>query len=124
VHAHAHTALTHLVAPAVSRTPQTAFVDLKLENLTAASGGKIAGFVDYDWGNEACGKIGGAAECIKLGISNDTVFATMYEKAGDWDSSWDPDVHFVRSDDYFRSIKSKVGLGGGVPISNQCLQHQ
>ncbi|KIY95933.1 hypothetical protein MNEG_12030 [Monoraphidium neglectum] len=108
---------------------KTAFVDLKLENLTAASGGKIAGFVDYDWGNEACGKIGGAAECIKLGISNDTVFATMYEKAGDWDSSWDPDVHFVRSDDYFRSIKSKVQCGNQfelmgssiyLAVSNKC----
>jgi hypothetical protein len=82
-------------------------VDLKWENLTAAAGGKIAGFVDYDWGNEACSKLGGDA-CKSLGIQDDTVFATMFEKAGDWDSSWDPDVHFVRSDDYFRSTKSKV----------------
>lgn len=96
---------------------QTAFVDLKLENLTASSGGKVAGFVDYDWGVEACGKQGREA-CAALGLGEDTVFATMFEKAGDWDSSWDPDVHFVRSDDYFRSMRSKVG--GEVESSQGC----
>ncbi|KAI8465440.1 MAG: hypothetical protein J3K34DRAFT_525363 [Monoraphidium minutum] len=108
---------------------KTAFVDLKMENLTAASGGRIAGFVDYDWGTEACAKIGGTAACAALGVTSDTVFATMYEKAGDWDSSWDPDVHFVRSDDYFRSTSSKVQCGNQfelmgssiyLAVSNKC----
>ncbi|GBF87767.1 hypothetical protein Rsub_00478 [Raphidocelis subcapitata] len=107
---------------------KTAFVDLKLENLTASSAGKIAGFVDYDWGVEACGKQGREA-CAALGIGEETVFATMFEKAGDWDSSWDPDVHFVRSDDYFRSMRSKVQCGNQfellgssiyLAVSNKC----
>lgn len=89
---------------------QTAFTDLKWENLTAASGGKIAGFVDFDWGVEACAKTGRGA-CEALGISDNTIFATMFEKAGDWDSSWDPDVHFVRSDDLFKTVRSKVRSG-------------
>lgn len=63
--------------------------------------------MDFDWGVEACGKSGQAA-CDALGIGVDTIFATMFEKPGDWDTSWDPDVHFVRSDDYFRTTKSKV----------------
>jgi hypothetical protein len=106
---HLHWAPTH--SRSLLENPQTAFVDLKWENMTAAANGKIAGFVDFDWGNEACSKLGPEA-CASLGVSNDTIFATMFEKAGDWDSSWDPDVHFVRSDDYFRTTKSKVGGKG------------
>lgn len=34
---------------------------------------------------------------------------TMYEHAGDWDMAWDPDIHFVRSDDFFKTIGNKAG---------------
>ena len=118
-HIHYHTTLT----------TQSAFSDLKWENLTAASRGAVAGFVDFDWGSEACAKTGGAAACAALGVAAETIFATVFEKPGDWDTAWDPDVHFVRSDDFFKSTKSKVQCGNQfelmgpsiyLAVSNKC----
>jgi hypothetical protein len=108
---------------------KTAFSDLKWENLTAASRGALAGFVDFDWATEGCAKAGGAPACAALNIADGAVFATAYERPGDWDSPWDPDVHFVRSDDGFRTTKSKVRCGNQfellgnsvyLAVSNRC----
>jgi hypothetical protein len=93
--------------------PQNAFTDHTWINLTANAAGKVAGFVDWGWGISACNK----TSCDGLGLVDETVFGTMYEHAGDWDTAWDPDVHFVRSDDWFKTIKKKVrGCGGAVPV--------
>eukprot|EP00878_Enallax_costatus_P010257 GHUV01010707.1.p1 GENE.GHUV01010707.1~~GHUV01010707.1.p1 ORF type:complete len:710 (+),score=160.81 GHUV01010707.1:152-2131(+) len=55
----------------------------------------------------------------------------MYEHAGDWDMAWDPDVHFVRSDDFFKTMKYKVPCGNQfellgreiyLAVSNKCPQ--
>lgn len=85
-------------------TLQNAFTDHTWTNLTANAAGKIAGFVDWGWGISACNK----TSCDSLGLVDESVFGTMYEHAGDWDTAWDPDVHFVRSDDWFKTIKKKV----------------
>lgn len=44
-----------------------------------------------------------------------SIFATMYEHAGDWDMAWDPDVHFVRSNDFFKSLAKKVAAPRARP---------
>lgn len=75
-------------------------------NLTANAKGKVAGFVDWGWAIGGCHK----SSCEGMNLPDQAIFATMYEHAGDWDTAWDPDVHFVRSDDWFKSIKQKVGL--------------
>lgn len=77
-------------------------------NLTANAAGKVAGFVDWGWGLGACVK----TSCDGLNLPDATIYATMYEHAGDWDMAWDPDVHFVRSDDFFKTIKYKVWVNG------------
>lgn len=93
---------------------QNAFTDHTWINLTANAAGKVAGFVDWGWGVQACSKNGGS--CAGLGVPDEAIFATMYAHAGDWDVAWDPDVHFVRSDDWFKSMKQKVsGRTGGRP---------
>uniref|UniRef100_A0A383W6M8 VPS10 domain-containing protein n=1 Tax=Tetradesmus obliquus TaxID=3088 RepID=A0A383W6M8_TETOB len=106
---------------------QNAFTDHTWTNLTANAAGKIAGFVDWGWGVSACNK----TCCMGLGMVDETVFATMYEHAGDWDTAWDPDVHFVRSDDWFKTIKKKVPCGNQfellgrqvyLAVSNKCPQ--
>jgi hypothetical protein len=74
-------------------------------NLTANAAGKVAGFVDWGWAIGSCSK----SSCDRLNLPEKTIFATMYEHAGDWDTAWDPDVHFVRSDDWFKTIHQKVG---------------
>lgn len=32
------------------------------------------------------------------------IFATLYEKPGDYDQPWDPDVHFVASTNFFGCV--------------------
>lgn len=73
-------------------------------NLTANAAGKVAGFVDWGWAMGSCSK----SSCDGLNLPDKAIFATMYEHAGDWDTAWDPDVHFVRSDDWFKTIHQKV----------------
>jgi hypothetical protein len=90
-------------------------------NLTASSNGAVAGFVDYDWAVGACRRAaeGGGDACGKLRVPDGAVLATYYAKAGDWDSAWDPDVHFARSDDgTFRagSLKAKVSCGNQFEV--------
>lgn len=88
---------------------QDAFTDMKWVNLTANTAGKVAGFVDWGWGLSACVK----SSCEGLNVPESTIYATMYEHAGDWDMAWDPDVHFVRSDDFFKTMVFKVSPAGG-----------
>lgn len=83
---------------------QDAFTGMNWVNLTANANGKVAGFVDWGWAIGACSK----SNCDGLNLPEQAIFATMYEHAGDWDTAWDPDVHFVRSDDWFKTIKQKV----------------
>jgi hypothetical protein len=83
---------------------QDAFTGMNWVNLTANADGKVAGFVDWGWAIGACSK----SSCDGLNLPEQAIFATMYEHAGDWDTAWDPDVHFVRSDDWFKTIKQKV----------------
>jgi len=85
-------------------SPQDAFTSMTWVNLTANANGKVAGFVDWGWAIGSCSK----SNCDGLNLSDQAIFATMYEHAGDWDTAWDPDVHFVRSDDWFKTIKQKV----------------
>ena len=40
-----------------------------------------------------------------------TVFATMYEHAGEYEQPWDADVHFVASDDSFHTFHTRVYCG-------------
>jgi hypothetical protein len=86
---------------------QDAFTGVSWTNLTANAAGAVAGFVDWGWGVTGCSRTG---TCSSAGLSETTVFATVYDHPGDWDVAWDPDVHFVRSDDFFKSIKIKVLL--------------
>eukprot|EP00879_Flechtneria_rotunda_P009745 GHRR01010194.1.p1 GENE.GHRR01010194.1~~GHRR01010194.1.p1 ORF type:complete len:606 (+),score=150.47 GHRR01010194.1:219-2036(+) len=106
---------------------QNAFTDLTWQNLTANAAGKIAGFVDWGWAMSACMK----SSCEGLGLPDTAIFATMYEKPGDWDKPWDPDVHFVRSEDWFKTIKQKIPCGNQfeqlgrqlyLAVSNSCPQ--
>jgi hypothetical protein len=90
------------------RAVQDAFISMTWVNLTANSNGKVAGFVDWGWAVGSCIK----SSCDGLNLPDEAIFATMYEHAGDWDTAWDPDVHFVRSDDWFKTIKQKVGAWG------------
>ncbi len=146
---------------------QNAFSGLTWTNLTDNANGKIAGFVDFDWGATLCknnrcttsqvgGWVGGwvgaagaagrpppllpgqplqvplrhkggslaarqAASQQMPGhnpplpnshrppaaqVSDTTILATMYKKAGDWDMAWDPDISFVTSADFFRSFST------------------
>lgn len=87
---------------------QDAFTAMTWVNLTANANGKVAGFVDWGWAVGACHK----SSCDGLNLPDQAIFATMYEKAGDWDTAWDPDVMFVRSDDWFKTIKQKVRVVG------------
>jgi hypothetical protein len=97
--------------------PQDAFTSMSWVNLTANAAGKLAGFVDWGWAVGGCTKAAAAAaaagsppppSCASLGLPDEALFATAYEKQGDWDTAWDPDVHFVRSDTWFKSIEQKA----------------
>ena len=95
---------------------QDAYGALTWTNLTAnAPSGQVAGFVDFDWAQRACIKGGGGA-CAALSIPDQAIFATLYAHAGDWDVAWDPDVHFARSDDLFKSFKARVACGNQFEV--------
>lgn len=104
---------------------EDAFTGMTWVNLTANAKGKVAGFVDWGWAISGCHK----SSCEGMNLPDQAIFATMYEHAGDWDTAWDPDVHFVRSDDWFKSIKQKVSCGNQfellgrqiyLAVSNRC----
>lgn len=84
-----------------------AFSTMKWVNLTESAEGKIAGFVDFDWASLLCKD----ADCSQVKLTTDSIFATIYRHPGDWDRPWDPDVHYVRSDDYFKSTPHVVQCG-------------
>lgn len=44
-------------------------------------------------------------------IKAETILATLYQKEGDYDQPWDPDVHFAVSDDFFTSFSTHVRCG-------------
>ncbi|GFR45937.1 hypothetical protein Agub_g7400, partial [Astrephomene gubernaculifera] len=78
------------------------------KNLTADSGGKIAGFVDFDWAANLCPN---RDTCGNLTLSDSLIFATMYARPDAYDQPWDPDVNFVTSTDWFASFSQHVRCG-------------
>lgn len=76
------------------------------QNLTDNSQGRIAAFVDFDWG----------AELYRWGEDHDeirdkTIFATAYEDARHIKGplpNWDKNVHYVMSHDFFNTSHDKV----------------
>lgn len=86
---------------------QNAWSGLTWTNITANANGKIASFVDFDWAQTMCK----TPTCNGLNISPEAIFATMYQKQGDWDEAWDPDIHFIRSVDFFKSFHTTVKCG-------------
>ncbi|KAG2489020.1 hypothetical protein HYH03_012458 [Edaphochlamys debaryana] len=87
-------------------------------NLTAGSGGKVAGFVDFDWGASLCPK----GSCPELpAIADELVLATMYAKPGDYDQPWDPDVHFVSSTNWFGAIDTHVRCGNMFEVVGRSI---
>ncbi|KAL6759447.1 hypothetical protein V8C86DRAFT_2572580 [Haematococcus lacustris] len=79
------------------------------QNLTADSNGRIAGFVDFDWGATLCGPKGCGVDVAEL--PDELVLATMYDTPGAYDQPWDPDVHFVTSSDWFKTYQTHVRCG-------------
>ncbi len=76
--------------------------------MTQTAAGQVAGFVDFDWGQQVCHRAG---LCQSMNIPDTAIFATMYKHAGDWDLAWDPDIHFVRSNDLFKTISKTIQCG-------------
>eukprot|EP00201_Polytomella_parva_P016140 CAMPEP_0175072082 /NCGR_PEP_ID=MMETSP0052_2-20121109/19671_1 /TAXON_ID=51329 ORGANISM="Polytomella parva, Strain SAG 63-3" /NCGR_SAMPLE_ID=MMETSP0052_2 /ASSEMBLY_ACC=CAM_ASM_000194 /LENGTH=978 /DNA_ID=CAMNT_0016339465 /DNA_START=262 /DNA_END=3198 /DNA_ORIENTATION=+ len=97
---------------------QDLFGSMDWVNLTANAHGKLAGFVDFDWGINACPTTtAGTRNCSKKGDMAETmVMATMYAKPGDYDQPWDPDVHFVMSSNLFKSFETHVPCGNMFEI--------
>ena len=110
-----------LLCVRVSRCLQTGYTDLKWTNLTENANGQVAGFVDWDWAQTGCLKAG---NCSDMGLPDTSIFATMYAKPGDWDTSWDPDVHLVRSDDFFKTIKKRVACGNQFELMGRQVRSQ
>jgi hypothetical protein len=73
-------------------------------NLTQNSGGAIASFWDFDWGaNLHHGE--------KRSFPDETIFATVYESPEEMKGpypGWDKHIHFVSSDDFFKSAHKKL----------------
>lgn len=82
-------------------------------NLTEQSGGKIAGFVDFDWGKNLCP--GGTCDTM-MPVKDETILATMYARPGDYDQAWDPDVHFITTTTWFQSFTTHVRCGNMFEI--------
>lgn len=82
-------------------------------NLTESANGKIAGFVDFDWARNLCPD-GNCHTMMK--VKDETILATMYVHAGDYDQAWDPDVHFVSSDEWFKKFSTQVRCGNMFEI--------
>ena len=78
------------------------------ENLTQNSGGAIASFWDYEW----------AAQLHHDDyhpFPDKTIIATAYESASHMKGlypGWDKDIHYVRSDDFFKSQHTKLASCG------------
>lgn len=49
-------------------------------------------------------------------VKEETILATMYARPGDYDQAWDPDVHYVTSDDWFGTINTHVRCGNMFEI--------
>eukprot|EP00197_Chlamydomonas_leiostraca_P003012 CAMPEP_0202867564 /NCGR_PEP_ID=MMETSP1391-20130828/9502_1 /ASSEMBLY_ACC=CAM_ASM_000867 /TAXON_ID=1034604 /ORGANISM="Chlamydomonas leiostraca, Strain SAG 11-49" /LENGTH=890 /DNA_ID=CAMNT_0049547617 /DNA_START=70 /DNA_END=2742 /DNA_ORIENTATION=- len=84
-------------------------------NLTANANSQVAGFVDFDWGSNLCP--GSSAECsADMRVREETILATIYQHPGDYDQPWDPDVHFVMSNNWFSSFDTQVKCGNMFEI--------
>lgn len=94
-----------------------AFGEISWTNLTAAANGQFAAFVDFDWGARLCSD----RNCHGAKVSPETIFATVYNKPGDWDVAWDPDIHFVRSNDFFKSFQTRVACGNQFELVGQAV---
>ncbi|BDA42979.1 Vacuolar protein sorting/targeting protein 10 [Coccomyxa sp. Obi] len=73
-------------------------------NLTQNSGGAIASFWDFDWGASL-------HHGEKRAFPDETIFATVYESAEAMKGpypQWDKDMHFVTSQDFFKSAHNKL----------------
>lgn len=82
-------------------------------NLTANANGKVAGFVDFDWGANICPD----NECgNKLVTKDENVLATYYANPGDYDMPWDPDVNFIVSDNFFKDFSIHVKCGNQFEV--------
>lgn len=92
---------------------QDAFGEISWTNLTQNANGQIAAFVDFEWAAKLCE----TKECkgVKK-VRSETIFATTYDKPGDWDMAWDPDIHFVVSNDFFKSFSNKVACGNQFEV--------
>ncbi|GMH44817.1 hypothetical protein BSKO_12769 [Bryopsis sp. KO-2023] len=97
-------AYSHMCAKDLFLT-QDAWGEMKWTNLTEQSNGRIAAFIDYEWGVAATENDSDTAVPMKV------IFATVYERPehlkGPY-AGWDKDVHFVRSDDFFQTGHIKV----------------
>lgn len=47
---------------------------------------------------------------------DEQVMATYYAHAGDYDMPWDPDVHFIMSDNFFKDFSTPVKCGNQFEI--------
>ncbi|KAK9806438.1 hypothetical protein WJX73_007437 [Symbiochloris irregularis] len=75
-------------------------------NLTDNSQGRIAAFVDFDWGSDLY-RWGEANDTIR----DETIFATAYEDPKHIKGplpNWDKNVHYVVSHDFFKTSHEKV----------------
>ncbi|EFJ39886.1 hypothetical protein VOLCADRAFT_100398 [Volvox carteri f. nagariensis] len=82
-------------------------------NLTDVTGGKIAGFVDFDWGANLCPD----NNCPDLpNISNDLILATVYFNVEDYDHTWDKDISLVTSTNLFDSWEVRVPCGNQLEV--------
>mmetsp|Transcript_15969 Transcript_15969/g.34497 ORF Transcript_15969/g.34497 Transcript_15969/m.34497 type:complete len:890 (+) Transcript_15969:138-2807(+) len=87
---------------------QDLFGSMTWTNLTYNAGGKVAGFVDFDWAANLC-PFKNCPDHVQ--VADETVFATMYARPGDYDQPWDPDVNFVVSNNFFRDLNTHVRCG-------------
>ncbi|KAF5837876.1 hypothetical protein DUNSADRAFT_3769 [Dunaliella salina] len=82
-------------------------------NLTANANGKVAGFVDFDWGANLCPDNNCGKELV---TKDENVLATYYANPGDYDTPWDPDVHFIVSDNFFKDFAIHVKCGNQFEV--------
>ena len=78
------------------------------KNLTAASQGAVASFWDFDWGAHM--HVQG-----KTPYKAETILATAYEDPKHMKGlgvGWDAQMHFIQSDDFFKSAHDKVASCG------------
>ena len=79
------------------------------KNLTAASGGAIAAFKDFEWG-QSLSRAGTGGQ--QAAFQDETILASAYESLEHARSAshntWDPNVHFVTSHDFFASRHTRL----------------